>query len=33
VATLKSGQVIMQQGERTGALPGKLVRGPRSAAA
>ncbi len=29
VATLKSGQVIMESGERTGALPGTLVRGPQ----
>ncbi len=27
--TLKSGQVIFEQGESTGALPGKLLRGPR----
>jgi N-acyl-D-amino-acid deacylase len=30
LATLKRGEVIMQEGERTGALPGKLVRGPQS---
>jgi N-acyl-D-amino-acid deacylase len=30
LATLKRGEVIMQNGERTGALPGKLVRGPQS---
>jgi N-acyl-D-aspartate/D-glutamate deacylase len=26
VATLVSGQVVMQEGEATGALPGQLVR-------
>jgi N-acyl-D-amino-acid deacylase len=30
LATIKSGQVIMENGEKTGALPGKLVRGPQS---
>ena len=29
-ATLKSGQTIMENGERTGALPGKLLRGPQA---
>jgi N-acyl-D-aspartate/D-glutamate deacylase len=29
VATLKSGQVIMQGGQRTGVLPGRLIRGPQ----
>ncbi|GAP35779.1 N-acyl-D-amino-acid deacylase family protein [Piscinibacter sakaiensis] len=33
VATLKRGQVIMQGGEPTGALPGTLVRGPQAALA
>jgi N-acyl-D-amino-acid deacylase len=28
LATIKTGEVIMQNGERTGAFPGKLVRGP-----
>ncbi len=28
-ATLKAGQTIMENGERTGALPGKLMRGPQ----
>ncbi len=32
-ATVKSGQVIFQDGEPTGALPGKLVRGPQPAPA
>jgi N-acyl-D-aspartate/D-glutamate deacylase len=30
VATIKSGQVIYRNGEATGALPGKLVRGRTS---
>jgi N-acyl-D-aspartate/D-glutamate deacylase len=29
--TLKNGQVIFESGEATGALPGKLLRGRRSA--
>ena len=29
-ATLVSGQVTFEQGEHTGALPGKLVRGTRA---
>ncbi|MGJ7541754.1 N-acyl-D-amino-acid deacylase family protein [Variovorax sp. LT1R16] len=28
-ATLKAGETIMEDGERTGALPGRLVRGPQ----
>jgi N-acyl-D-amino-acid deacylase len=32
LATIKTGQVIMENGEKTGELPGKLVRGPQSAA-
>jgi N-acyl-D-amino-acid deacylase len=28
-ATFKSGQAIMENGERTGALPGRLLRGPQ----
>jgi N-acyl-D-amino-acid deacylase len=32
LATIKTGQVIMESGEKTGALPGKLVRGPQSLA-
>ncbi len=28
-ATIKSGETIMENGERTGALPGKLMRGPQ----
>ncbi|KPU88583.1 amidohydrolase [Variovorax paradoxus] len=28
-ATLKAGETIMENGERTGALPGKLMRGPQ----
>ena len=28
-ATFKSGQTIMENGERTGALPGRLLRGPQ----
>jgi N-acyl-D-amino-acid deacylase len=28
-ATLKAGETIMEDGERTGALPGKLMRGPQ----
>lgn len=31
VATLVSGEVIYENGQATGALPGKLVRGPQSA--
>ena len=31
LATLKAGQTIMENGERTGALPGKLMRGPQAA--
>ena len=27
-ATLVSGEVLMENGEHTGALPGKLLRGP-----
>ena len=30
-ATLVSGEVVLENGEPTGALPGKLVRGPQSA--
>ncbi|MEO6031751.1 MAG: amidohydrolase family protein [Burkholderiaceae bacterium] len=33
LATLKAGETIMENGERTGALPGKLVRGPQAAPA
>jgi N-acyl-D-amino-acid deacylase len=33
VATFKSGQAIMQEGQRTGALPGTLIRGPQTAPA
>lgn len=29
-ATLKAGQTIMENGRRTGALPGKLIRGPQT---
>jgi N-acyl-D-amino-acid deacylase len=29
VATIASGEVIMEQGQATGVLPGKLVRGAR----
>lgn len=29
IATIKSGQTTMRNGERTGALPGKLMRGPQ----
>ncbi len=29
LATLKAGETIMVNGERTGALPGKLIRGPQ----
>jgi N-acyl-D-amino-acid deacylase len=29
LATIKTGQVIMENGEKTGELPGKLVRGPQ----
>ena len=29
-ATFKSGEAIMENGERTGALPGKLMRGPQA---
>jgi N-acyl-D-amino-acid deacylase len=32
-ATIKSGQVVFEDGEATGALPGKLLRGPQRAAA
>jgi N-acyl-D-amino-acid deacylase len=32
LATIKTGQVIMENGEKTGDLPGKLVRGPQSLA-
>ena len=31
LATLKAGETIMENGERTGALPGKLMRGPQAA--
>jgi N-acyl-D-aspartate/D-glutamate deacylase len=31
VATIVSGQVVYRNGEATGALPGKLVRGPQAA--
>jgi N-acyl-D-aspartate/D-glutamate deacylase len=31
VATIVSGEIIYRNGEATGALPGKLVRGPKSA--
>jgi N-acyl-D-aspartate/D-glutamate deacylase len=30
VATVKRGQIIAQDGEMTGALPGRLVRGPQT---
>ena len=30
-ATLVSGIVTMREGEQTGALPGRLIRGPQSA--
>ena len=30
-ATLLSGEVIFEEGEPTGALPGAVVRGPQSA--
>jgi N-acyl-D-aspartate/D-glutamate deacylase len=30
-ATIVSGQVTYREGQATGALPGKLVRGPQSA--
>ena len=30
-ATVKSGEVIFEDGEPTGALPGKLIRGPQAA--
>jgi N-acyl-D-amino-acid deacylase len=30
LATIKTGEVIMENGEKTGALPGKLVRGPQA---
>lgn len=33
LATLKAGETIMENGERTGALPGKLMRGPQAAPA
>jgi N-acyl-D-aspartate/D-glutamate deacylase len=29
-ATLKSGEVIFEDGEPTGALPGRLLRGPQA---
>ena len=32
-ATIVSGQVIYRNGKPTGALPGKLVRGPQAAPA
>jgi N-acyl-D-aspartate/D-glutamate deacylase len=32
-ATIVSGEVIYRNGEATGALPGKLVRGPQAAPA
>jgi N-acyl-D-aspartate/D-glutamate deacylase len=31
--TLVSGEVVMQDGEHTGALPGRLVRGPQASRA
>jgi N-acyl-D-aspartate/D-glutamate deacylase len=31
VATIKSGQVIYREGQATGALPGKLIRGRQAA--
>ncbi len=31
VATMVSGNVIYRDGKETGALPGKLVRGPQAA--
>jgi N-acyl-D-amino-acid deacylase len=31
VGTMKSGAMMMQNGQRTGALPGKLIRGPQAA--
>jgi N-acyl-D-amino-acid deacylase len=31
--TIASGEVIFQDGEASGAMPGKLIRGPQSAAA
>ena len=30
-ATVVSGQVTFREGEHTGALPGRLIRGPRGA--
>jgi N-acyl-D-aspartate/D-glutamate deacylase len=30
VATVVSGEIVYRDGEATGALPGKLVRGPQS---
>ncbi len=33
LATLKAGETIMENGARTGALPGKLMRGPQAAPA
>jgi N-acyl-D-aspartate/D-glutamate deacylase len=33
VATIAAGQVTYEQGEPTGALPGRLVRGPQAAPA
>jgi N-acyl-D-aspartate/D-glutamate deacylase len=32
-ATIVSGQVIYRKGQPTGALPGKLIRGPQAAPA
>jgi N-acyl-D-aspartate/D-glutamate deacylase len=31
IGTMKSGEMIMENGERTGKLPGKLIRGPQPA--
>jgi N-acyl-D-aspartate/D-glutamate deacylase len=31
VATIKSGEVIYREGQPTGALPGKLIRGRQAA--
>ena len=33
LATMKAGAMIMENGERTGALPGRLLRGPQQAPA
>jgi N-acyl-D-amino-acid deacylase len=30
LATIKTGQIITEKGEKSGTLPGKLVRGPQS---